>query len=326
MLIPFQLAIADPNAEKTIHTLKSNNLPFYLAIWDAAKASKALVTFKKRFYWDSRPTRDSKRTEQKRCAVVDIVTEDGQEWIKVSTMSEQRLLFELAKARWEAADSSDEEIDEEATNRSQMNEDHGEDDELSRMELVRTADDLRRASQAHRIHYSHPRIRFVLPKISDPPPDELVPLLDRIRSSGATITLSKRGRPPQPPENLKADIFPSLLPSPHPPLTSTLNIDCTILLALVSDLSHTPNHPIQPSYNTAIRRQIELETREHLLPSSLWPAMANKTLVCTTEAAKRMREIVDTIGMPNEKARTEIIMESKSQEPRNGFHHPGSLF
>lgn len=87
-----QLSAADTNAEKTIHTLRSSNLPFYSAIWEAAKASKALVTFHKRFYWDQRPTRDSKRTEQKRCALVDVVADDGEEWIKVSSKHYSELL------------------------------------------------------------------------------------------------------------------------------------------------------------------------------------------------------------------------------------------
>ena len=319
----YQLATADPDAEKTIHTLKSSNLPFYSAIWEAAKASKGLVTFHKRFYWDSAPTRDSKRSAQKRCALVDVVAEDGEEWIKVSTTSIQRLMFELAKARWEFADSSEDDEDEdenedeeENRNASQVNGVHtAEDDEISRIELVRTAVDLHRASQAHRIHYEHPRVRFVFPKISDPPPAELLPMFDRIRSTGAIVDLGIQSDAACSIEALKENIFPHLLPSPHPPLTSTLNIDCTILLALVSDLSYTANHPIHPSYNGAICRQIELETRDHLLPSSLWPAMANKTLVCTAEAAKRMREIVDTIGMPKEKARTELIMENQDEWP-----------
>lgn len=267
------------------------------------------MTFHKRFYWGSRPTRDSKKSTEKRCALTDIVARDGEEWVKVSTVTESRLLFELAKAQWEAADSStEEEIEEEEMPVDGVSNGDDSEDELDRLELVKTAHDLLRASKVHRIHYKNPRIRFVLPKISDPPPTELVLLLDRIRSTGATIDLGPQPSLPRGLDALRTDVFPHLLPSTHPPLTDTLNIDCTILLALVSDLSHTANHPILPSYNEAIKRQIELETREHLLPSSLWPAMANKNLVCTEEAAARMREIVDAIGMPDEKARTEFLL------------------
>ena len=53
---------------------------------------------------------------------------------------------------------------------------------------------------------------------------------------------------------------------------------------------------------------MDLEAQEHLLPSSLYPAMAGRALVCTTEAARRMREIVTLIGTPAEKARTDLLL------------------
>ena len=296
-----KLADADLTAEKTVHTLRSSNLPFYAAIWEAAKTSKALVTFGKRFHWDNRPPKNSKKAAEKRCALVDIVTHDGEEWIKVSTVTGSRLSLEVAKVKWEAADSSSE--DERHENGDIAS------DDLDRVELVKVAQDLLRAAKAHRIHYKYPRIRFVFPKISSSPPPDLVPIFERIRSTGAVVDLGDHNVSTG---LLKEDIFPCLLPSLHPPLTNILNIDCTILLALVSDLSHTASHPILPNYSPAITRQIELETREHLLPSSLWPAMAGKDLVCTHEAAKRMKEIVDTIGMPNERARTEYLLENGS--------------
>ena len=318
--------MADTNSQKTIHTLKSSNLPFYSAIWEAAKSSRALMAFHKRFYWGEKPSRESKRASEKRCALVDIVASNGEEWIKVSTTSQQRLLFELAKARWEAADSSDEdgdEVDDKPISYGHAGNDRvPNEDELSRIELVRTADDLQRAAQSHRIHYERPRVRIVLPKISDPPSSKLEPLLERLRSTGAILDY---GAPPAPEtavEDLGTEVFPRLLSSPHPPLTDTLNVDCTILLALVSDLSYTADHPILPGYNTAIKRQIELESREHLLPSSLWPALGGRHLVCTVEAASRMREIVNTIGTPNERARTELIMENTepgTPQEINGF-------
>lgn len=313
MLTTNQLAKADLTAEKTIHTLRSSNLPFYSAIWETAKCSKGLVTLNKRYYWDNQPTRDSKKAAGKRCALVDIVARDGEEWIKVSTITEDRLKFELAKAEWEAADSSASEEEEEEE--GALANGTPKDDDLDRIELVKLADDLSRAANANRVHYKHPQVRFVLPKISSEPPPELVHLLARIRSTGALTDL---GSQPASAGNLEANVFPHLLPSPHPPLTDTINVDCTILLALVSDLSHTANHPVLPGYNSAITKQIEIETKEHLLPSSLWPAMADKELICTQEAARRMREIVETIGMPKEQARTKLLLAEDILENQDG--------
>ena len=253
---------------------------------------------------------------------MDIVARNGEEWVKVSTITESRLVFEIAKAQWEAADSSSSDDEEKEADsvkgftNGQINS-LGGDQELDRIDLIKVADDLLRASNAHRVHYKHPQIRFVLPKISTSPPIELLPILARIRSTGAIVDLGPQAEVPDFQGSLRTRVFPRLLPCSHPPLTETLNIDCTILLAFVSDLSHTANHPILPGYNAAITRQIELETREHLLPSSLWPAMAGKELVCTQEAATRMMEIVDTIGMPKERSRAELLL-LHGEEARNG--------
>ena len=315
-----KLSAADSHAEKTVHTLKSSNLPFYAAVWEAAKARKALVTFSKRFYWEEKPTRSSKRTGQKRGALVEVVAEGGQEWVKVSTTSEQRLLFELAKARWEAGDSSDDEDGDPASAETRH------EDEYDRMELVKIAADLQRASQANRVHYVYPRVCIELPKISESHSPELGTLFERIRAKGVSIKFMDPHVDSGKPADLDSNVFPRLLPAAHPSLTSTLNIDCTILLALVSDLSYTQNHPIQPNYNEAIRRQIELESHDHLLPLSLWPALVNKELVCTTEAATRMREIVNTLGTPSECARTDLVIEGgRAQSQGSSDHSPSHL-
>ncbi|KAL8930124.1 MAG: hypothetical protein Q9172_000209, partial [Xanthocarpia lactea] len=319
-----KLRAADPEADRTVHTLRSSNLPFYIAVWDAAKTSSGLLGFTKRFYWDTPPTRSSKRsrTPKRKCALVDIVAHDGQQWIKVSTLTETRLLLELAKAGWEGADSgsdTDDEdgllvdglahtnLDDDPLTDAQNSDQDDRDNDL--IEIVRQAQDLRKASLAHKVHYKHPSITFILPKISLNPPSEVIHILDIIRSTGATIRLG----PLTPPSNLDTT-FPKLVSNPFANLTPTLNIDCTILLALVSDLSHCTTAS-EPWFHKAISRQIEIETREQLLPSTLWPAMADKKLTCTTEAAKRMREIVDTIGTETERKRSDLLLYPWTTNP-----------
>ncbi|KAL8776406.1 MAG: hypothetical protein Q9213_008288 [Squamulea squamosa] len=320
-----KLRSADPEADRTVHTLRSSNLPFYTAVWDAAKTSTGLLAFTKRFYWDTPPTRNSKRspTPKQKCALVDIVAQDGQQWIKVSTVTETRLLFELAKAGWEGADSdSDTEdedgllvnglahtgVDDEASTDAQGSGRDGGDND--RVDIVRQARDLRKASLAHKVHYKHPSVTFILPKISQNPPAEVIGILDTIRSTGTAIHLG-----PSSPSLDLGSTFQHLLSNPFANFTPTLNIDCTILLALVSDLSHCATTP-EPWFHKAISRQIETETREQLLPSILWPAMAGKDLICTEEAAKRMREIVDTIGTETERQRTDLLLHPSTTNPQ----------
>ena len=263
----------------------------------------------------------------------------------MSTVTATRLLFEKAKAGWEsnAGPWSDDSGDEEDGGKvggclhegdetlpsltsgpaASDSESEGEGD---RVELLKTAFDLQRASRCTFVRYKHPRIRFVLPKIHAGTSREVDAILNSIRDTGATVQCVQDLSTQQPLANLGPDtssdalesIFASLLIDPHAHLTSTLNIDCTILLALVSDLSHAEVEP-EPRLHRAIKRQIDLEAKEQLLPTSLWPAMRGRTLVCTALAAKRMREIVEQIGTPAERARTELLLgEGDLGEGRSG--------
>lgn len=334
-----KLSSADTTAEKTVHTLRSSNLPFYYAVWDAAKSSTGLITFNKRFYWAQPPTRSSKRAGhgKKQCALVDVVTQNGLEWIKVSTISETRLLFELAKAGWEGADSSSDDSEDKdednaadvstistsyASPPSPINSDNP-------VEIVRLAIDLRKASLATLVRYKHPAVRIILPKIPASPSPQTLSIFSQILSTGAKIQHGPEllpfptSEPSLTPASLFSlhNIFTRLLPDPHAPLTPTLNIDCTILLALVSDLSHSSCTPQSPTHHPAIKRQIALEARDPLLPDSLYPALKDHDLVCTTEAAERMQEIVTQIGTPSERTRGALLLadECVNPEEANGW-------
>lgn len=253
---------------------------------------------------------------KRRSALVDIVAQEGAEWVKVSTITETRLLFELAKAGWECGDSTDDSEDEhengDVTYSSRAgNGDEGRSND-NKVELVKLAEDLKKAATCTRVRYRHPTVRFILPKLHSHSLPAIDAILAAIRATGATVQCAS-DLPPHPAPNgpaTQADLpatFSRLLPHPFAHFTPTLNIDCTILLALVSDLSHQPIAP-EPWFHKAITRQIELEAREHLLPRRLYPALGGRGLVCTTEAARRMREIVDGIGTEAEKARTAVVM------------------
>lgn len=315
---------ADIDAEiemRMVHALSSSNMPFYQAVWDIAKTCEGLLSMGKRFYWggNERETAvgkgggDKQANKDKRKSVfVDIVAADGEEWVKVSTISENRLIFEMAKKGWEAA-SEDEYSDSEGERptrtvlRNFDGEDPGTDDDDDEMELIKLARDLRKASDAVRVRYRHPRVRLVLPKIGEGNVPEIDDVLAEVRSYGITVEcqgqISRRDD--------TTDLVP-LLPQPFKKFTSNLNVDCTLLLAIVSDLSHIDNIPVLPTFHKAIVRQIEVEREMPLLPSELWPAMGSRNLVATQEAATRMREIVELLGTSTEKARMEIFLENPS--------------
>ncbi|EEP80128.1 predicted protein [Uncinocarpus reesii 1704] len=335
---------------KVLHSLRSSNLPFYWMVWRVATtACKGLVGFNKRFYWQEAKKRRrlggeyeaiegefeklglsngaiGRREDEhdaavsvssKRNVIVDIVAEHGDEWVKVSTITPTRLLFELAKQGWEI-DSDNEESDEEYRLQTYDSDDDDDDDDA--IELVKLAADMKKAAAHTRVRYKHPRIRFILPKIIEGQTPHVDRVIREIRKSGVTVQCGTIPEDMPAPGAENPDValleatFESLLPSPYPHRTPTLNVDCTLLLALVSDLSHSRHIAHSEHHHRAITRQIELEAEKPLVPSELWPAMGDKSLVCTNEAAQRMQEIVDTIGTETEKARAQLLMGRTKEE------------
>ena len=308
-----------------VHHVRSSNLPFYTTLWDTAKRCQGIVGFHQKFSFSSNglqhkarcANNDGKRMKRKRSVVVDIVAKGGTEWVKVSTATEQRMLYELAEngCRGSDCDSDDGSHDDDDHQDQAGYAETSRPNGLSRrqrlptLSLLTLAQDLQRASANLKTPYQRPKVRLVLPRLEMGRQDVVDSLLDQIRQTGIVVQVGSSS-PPSRPSPLPPDdeTFSRMAVDEFAGFTSTLNIDCTILLAIVSDLSHQPI-PIEPSFHIAIQRQIQREQIEQVVPSLLWPAMADRELVCTYEAARRMWEIVDTIGTPTEKARTAILME-----------------
>lgn len=223
-------------------------------------------------------------------ALVDIVCQNGLEWVKVSTILEKRILWDLAKAGWVGSDSSDEV------------EQSDDDDEPEG--LLKQAEALMKASKATRVKYRHPTVRLVLTRISSAPKvKEVGQILQKIRDMGVTVQTSD-----EIPESLPlAEVFERLAPGHGRALSDVLNLDCTVLLSFVSDLSHGQVDP-QDWHNDFISKQRVVENKTPLLPTYLWPACRSRKLVCTKEAAVQMQEIVRIIGTEAEKRRTALLL------------------
>ncbi|PYI09006.1 hypothetical protein BO78DRAFT_338600 [Aspergillus sclerotiicarbonarius CBS 121057] len=298
---------SDQVARRLVHALRSANLPFYEAVWGIAKNTcRGLLAFGKRFYWgkgNGSGGGDRRAGKDKRKSVfVDIIADDGEEWVKVSTISESRLLFEMAKKGWEADSESDDEGEARTVLRNYDGDEDDSDDDDDEIELIKLARDLRKAADATRVKYKHPRLRFVIPKIEEGSP-EIDGLLKIIRGYGIKVDCGEKAYAvPGTQEGLS-----HLLPKPFKRFTSPLNVDCTLLLAAVSDLSHYKSISQSPEHHKAINRQIAVEHERPLLPTELWPAMAANELVCVEEAAQRMKEIVTIIGTDTEKLRMQIL-------------------
>lgn len=264
---------------RLLHALRSSNLPFYEAVWNVAKNTcTGLVAFGKRFYWDAGAQHGGKRPEEsqvkkkkpsqdkRKSVFVDIVADDGEEWLKVSTISETRLLFEIAKKGWEADSEDGGDAETRTVLRNYDNDDFDSDEDDDEVELIKLACDMRKAANATQIRYKHPRLRFVIPKIEEGKSPEIDDLLKEIRSYGITVNCGgevarARTEDAVGPEHATVEEgeLSQLLPSPFKRFTSTLNVDCTLLLAMVSDLSHYKTVTLSSSHHKAIFKQVEVE-------------------------------------------------------------------
>ena len=296
---------AKPENESTAHVARSSNLPFLETVWSTTKKSKDVVALLKRVYTESNSKaaaqgmrhigRGRGLNEMKRrsdgAIIVDAITDGGRTWNKVSLVTNTRLLFDLAKQGWEAGSSGDDE-----------DIDHDSDDDHD-VPLLKTAKELTRAAKLFRVRTKQPRVVLILPRIRPNETAEIDEILDECRKCGADVYC---GEDLQPVPEIET-VIKDMTPDPIDGFSRTLNIDCTILLALVSDFSHAKVNK-EPWFHTALQRQVEIEDSENLLPELLYPALGNHKMVCTQEAAHRMREIVDTIGTLSEKARTAVLM------------------
>ena len=308
----------------------SSNLSWYETLWAVAKCQRGVTGILRRVQTfpsmvkasskskieteDHLERGDGKDRSFRVNLVVDIVAMDGMEWIKVSTITTKRLLYEIAKEGWNESDSDSEPgSDASRIEQSKSTYDSGN------LVLVRFAQEMKKAARAVRVRYQHPNIRFILPNIVEGVVEMVDAMIAAIRVTGATVDCRSSGITNDEDlrmgnTSLRCDDLRTMLPSTGssaPCLSSTLNVDCTILLSLISDISHKVKEDLLPApigrYCKEVLRQLELDARSPLLPNELYPIMINKDVVCTMEAARRMREIVETMGTRAEQRRADAF-------------------
>ncbi|TKA29287.1 hypothetical protein B0A50_03797 [Salinomyces thailandicus] len=306
-------------SEQTKHVARSSNVPFWERVWSTVKKSRDVVALRKRIYMTSNKKllsqgmrhlhldgpakgRLPRKGEKESAVIVDAITDGGKTWTKVSLVTNQRLLHDLAKQGWDSGGSEDE--DEEVGFAQRVDDDHD-------VPLVKTAKELTHAASCFRVRTRTPKIHLVLPRIIEGETAEVDRLLNECRAAGAVLYCGDELRP----ELAIQDALKTMVSDPLESFSEVLNIDCTILLALVSEFSHAKVEKA-PWFHTALKRQVEIEDNEKLLPSLLYPAMGSHRVVCTQEAVKRMREIVDTIGTPSERARTKAMLGDDTSKTR----------
>ena len=337
-----EIAMDDSNV--VAHSIDSSNLSWYETVWAIAKRCQGIKALQRSVPHSFQERnglgmeslslgvadrKNGKEKQRKQNVIVDIVAGDGLEWIKVVTITKKRLLFEMAKEGWDGyGDMSDSESDASGEEHSKS------DDNGNGLKIVRLALEMTNAASAVRVRYRHPKIRFILPNIEEGEMDEVDAVIRNIRAVGvgvycgsgddgryvhseaqSTSYLHLR-------EEDTDHMFRYMLPSTaDPPPTSTLNIDCTILLSLISDISHIQKDSLLATparrYWKGVLKQVMAEATSPLLRDEVYPILIGRDLVCTTEAVRRMREIAETMGTDAEKKRADIFFGSGQMAGRS---------
>ncbi|KAF3902829.1 hypothetical protein AA313_de0206180 [Arthrobotrys entomopaga] len=351
-----ELSYKPPTDPATIHSLRSCNLKFLESVWSVAKTCSGLQVIFRTVYLFDHPSesvqklrgKDKKQLKRKKTPVqVDIIAQNGLEWIKVANISQKRLETEFAKARWEAEGFRDDECstyssdenEENTSKQSKTEEDISKiitdfQNDSDAFSLVKSARSMVKAAQQTRVQYLHPEITIFLPNLAYDAknPDTSSPthaLVSAILSTGARVQTSTDviNFPTTSDSNSNVDssntggirvdalgnpldsllTHLSLTSDPKSLITPSVILDCTLLLALVSDLSHS-DVPESPIFHRYILAQVRAEREEPLLPNWLYPAIVGRDMSCTWDAYKRFREIVEIVGSPEEKRRAEVLV------------------
>ncbi|KAM3566209.1 hypothetical protein ARSEF4850_000799 [Beauveria asiatica] len=170
------------------------------------------------------------------------------------------------------------------------------------------------AARCNRHEYRIPRIRLVLPNLARGAQldidvlleqlSRLDPGVDLVIEDAASLFLTQ-------PAGSLDDAIRSLVGSGslQVPLTDTLNLEHTVLVDLISDLTHFRLEP-RAWHSRTTRAQIEEENArpDGVMAPLLYPLLQGRRLVCTHEAAEHFHEMLTTVGTQTEGARGRLLV------------------
>lgn len=224
------------------------------------------------------------------------IVEGGGEWIDIRLLQADRLARQMTDSGWGWGDY-----------------DHGDDVDPDEWEDIPLAKQVRRLTAAARLNrheYRTPRVRVILPNLSrsNIDIDVLLNQLVRIDSHVEVVIedcdSSFLTRPPLPFD----DALQNMLGNPLDGLTETLNMDHTILIDLISDITHFALQP-QPWHGRTTKAQIEEErSQKGVMARTLYPILENRVLTCTQEAAEHFHEVLKTVGTATERERGRLLV------------------
>ena len=289
--------------------------------WDAIKRCRGLAALRRQFPLNNNSSSSSDgKTRPCLSPTVDAVVENGAEWLKVCIFTERKLIRQMAEEGWHPDDSDDTESDSDGPG----SDGDGDGDGSS---LLGMATQLVKAARLNRCRGRPPRVRIYLLNVTESSAPEIEKLLAKVRHAGAPKARGRGGggkkraavevlvdcadsafaRVPVPPlETAFAGLLHSNTQTEG--LTQTLNVELTLLISLVSDITHG-RVDVQPWFGTQVLSHIRDE--EHAPGArlaDLYAAVGGRTLVCTREVADEFNSVISDLGTPTTRARGAILL------------------
>lgn len=331
-----QIVDAEEKLRQLLHKIRSSNLPFQEVVWNMAKSQcrSVVAVYHRVAYYESRSkdenghtvlrlipkqvnAQNGQKCQQdstseeltKKAVVVDVVCEDGQQWVKVSTSTPERLILDFARLGLDLADLEEEEKESAESESYSVQQEENENE----IELIKIAKNATRAASTVRVNYRHPEVCLKIPNIKEGQAAEIDWILKKVRRTGATVECGEPKTDATSNTESWEECASRMLPSPFPRTTDTLNVDCSALIAIISQISNR-RLEAKKGFQRIILQQIENERTRYVLKTRLWPVCGSRKLVCTFEAKTRILGIVEILGNEEEKERTKLILSEDCKD------------
>ncbi|CAE6474814.1 unnamed protein product [Rhizoctonia solani] len=206
----------------------STNAPYILAVWSEIIAACPVQAVGKTFNLP----KEKGRGKDAGTVKVDVVADEGRRWIRVNTIKNSRLMAEIHELDGYDSESSEEDSPQNGTIIAPSSENS----------IIRMAKSLLAAAKYHLVPDTGevPRITLRLTRLEIDPANSDEPIDSRIvrtvkdlEEMGVDVQL---GEKPFPPRLVAPTSPPPVTPRP----TRLVNLDLSLIIALVSDLTHAP--------------------------------------------------------------------------------------
>ncbi|KAJ7678429.1 hypothetical protein B0H14DRAFT_972434 [Mycena olivaceomarginata] len=332
----------------------STNAPYLIAVWNEVLCGPvSIVSILKSF--PLAPTdHPSNRSQRQRPAQkinsvkVDVVADSGRRWIRVNTIKNARILVEFREIDSYFTDSEDEDDSEHGPSLAQKEFDNS---------VLRMGRSLVAAANTNPIDTSAgpepPKVTLRLTRLNPSEDDPRISqTIDCLRTMGIDVELGERAPSDLPPP-IRA---PQALPPTQLVPTANINLDLSVLIALVSDLTHAPlpasveeaqlrfsapqriresNLPHEFADTAtpvrALTSQIMQEMLQEMGRGGMFQELHTRLLPLlppngtsplqfwtTAEAHERFMRIVTKIGGPGEKQRAELLFSGPDPDSAPG--------